>query len=111
MEISIGVPSKPKLSRSLLWMNLLYCGSKKPVVNNMNFGGLVEAWVANKTLGCLPPLTGCGNSMASSCIKVLSFPVGILRSQLCSDTSRDGTSFSRWRPVRAEMFTLGAQET
>ena len=74
-------------------------------------GGRVDACVPKSTRGCFPPRTGCGCAAESSARNALNLPVWIRVSHESRASSSAGTSFSRWRPVLAEMFTRGAQST
>ena len=73
-----------------------------------NRGGRVDACVANRMRGCLPPRSGCGCAATSSPRNALRRPVGMRVSQDASDRSSAGTSRSVCQPVRAEMLTRGA---
>ena len=71
----------------------------------------MPACVPNRMRGCLPPRIGCGCAATSSPRKAFSRPVGTRVSQPASAVSIAGTSFSMWRPVRAETLTRGAHWT
>ena len=63
-------------------------------MNSTNVGGRVLAWVANSTLGCLPPRTGGGVAAMTSDSQPLSRPVGMRRSQDASAVRSAGAIFA-----------------
>ena len=85
--------------------------SRKPLVNSTNVGGRVLAWVANRTLGCLPPRTGGGVAAITSDSQPLSRPVGIRRSQDSSAVRSAGAILATDRPVSAETLIRSAHCT